>query len=307
MKFKLSYTVLLAAAIVAMVVVFEACKKDEPPRNPYSDIDYGDTIAQNDTVNPFSITGLHRNIFQVKCANPGCHDGNFEPDFRTVQSTYLSLVYHPLIKTDSTGYFTYRVKPYDTARSWLHERLVTDDQVLGRMPLYADPLNATEMNQINTWIMNGAPNEDGTRPTLPNEEPTSPGFYCLNMSNVVVDTNRLDDVPYNPFILAPNTQYQIAFVINDDSTAMADMQNVKVRFNTAINGFPTGATAYQAFFVNFGQLQFWRVIFNTSSFTPGQQVYFRLYFNDGDHQTDTEFPRTNLNDAYKSYFSFIVQ
>lgn len=299
---------IIALAFVAMlgIIVFEACKKD-PPHNPYDDVDYGNTTPPADTVNPYSITGLHRNIFSQRCNIPGCHDGTFEPDFRTVQSTYLSLVYHPLVKTDSTGYFIYRVKPYDTAHSWLHERLVTDDQVLGRMPLYADPLTSTEMNQLNTWIMNGAPNEDGTIATLPNEEPTVVGYICLNMSNVRVDTNRVDDVPYNSFILAPNTQYQFVFQINDDSTAMGDLTNVKMRFNTAINGFPSGALAYQGYFLNFQGTMFWRVVLNTSAFTPGVTNFFRIYANDGDHTNDTEFPRSELNDAYKYYYSFVVQ
>lgn len=288
------------------VVTFEACKKDQP-QNPYDNVDYGNTNPPTDTVSPFSITGLHRNIFSQRCANPGCHDGNFEPDFRTVQSTYLSLVYHPLVKEDSTGYFVYRVKPYDTAQSWLHERLVTDDEVLGRMPLYAEPLTSTEMNQINTWIMNGAPNEDGAIATLPNEEPQITYYLCLNMNNVVVDTNRIDDLPYNSFILAPNTQYQFVFQINDDSTAMSDMQNVKMRFNTELNGFPNGALAYQAYYLSFGNTQFWRVVFNTSAFTPGVTNFFRIYANDGDHTNDTEFPRNELNDAYKYYYSFVVQ
>lgn len=298
----------IAVAFVAVlsVITFEACKKD-PPHNPYDDVDYGNTNPPTDTINPYSITGLHRNIFSQRCANPGCHDGNFEPDFRTVQSTYLSLVYHPLIKEDSTGYFAYRVKPYDTAHSWLHERLVTDDEVLGRMPLYADPLTPTEMNQINTWIMNGAPNEDGTVATLPNEEPTIVGYLCLDMNNVRVDENRIDNIPYNSFILAPNTQYQFVFQINDDSTAMSALTNVKMRFNTVINGFPDGTFAYQAYYLNFGGNQFWRVVFNTSAFTPGVTNFFRIYANDGDHTNDTEFPRNELNDAYKYYYSFVVQ
>lgn len=300
------FFIALAFVAVLSVITFEACKKD-PPQNPYDDVDYGNTNPPADTVSQFSITGLHRNIFSQRCANPGCHDGNFEPDFRTVQSTYLSLVYHPLIKEDSTGYFKYRVKPYDTAQSWLHERLVTDDEVLGRMPLYAEPLTSTEMNQINTWIMNGAPNEDGAIATLPNEEPTIVGYFCLDMANLLVDTNRIDDVPYNSFILAPNTQYQFVFQINDDSTAMSALTNVKMRFNTAINGFPNGALAYQAYYLSFGNNQFWRVVFNTSAFTPGVTNFFRIYANDGDHTNDTEFPRNELNDAYKYYYSFVVQ
>jgi len=302
------YKIIVAALLaIAGIVLLDACKKDEAPKNPYDDVDYGNTNPPPDTIDPFTITGLHRNIFSQKCAQPGCHDGNFEPDFRTVQSTYLSLVYHPLVKTDSTNFFVYRVKPYDTTHSWLHERLVTDNQVLGRMPLYADPLNPTEMNQINTWIMNGARNQNGTLPSLPNEEPTIVGYVCLNMSNGVVDTNRIDDIFYNPFVLQQNTDYQLIFQVTDDSTALNQLTNCRVRFNTLMDGFPGGATAYQAYFLSIGQYQVFRVAFNTSNFTVNDTTYFRFYCNDGDHQTDTEFPRTSLVAPYKTYYSFVVQ
>lgn len=293
--------------IVVVIAVMAGCKKDEPlPHNPYDDINYGDTLPPADTLDPNSITGLHRNIFSVKCAMPGCHDGSFEPDYRTVQSTYRTLVYHPLIKTDSTGYFKYRVKPYDVEHSWLHERLVTEDPVLGRMPLYDEPLSDAEMNQINTWIMNGAPNEDGSLPALPNEEPVIVGYLCLNSNNVQVDTNRVDDIPYNPFILAPNTTYTLAFTMTDDSTTIGALQNVKVKFNTQMNGFPNAPTTLTGTFLNLGQFQIWYVTINTANFPAGPN-YFRIYCNDGDHVNDTEFPRNEQLDPYKMYYSFVVQ
>ncbi|MBK7268515.1 MAG: hypothetical protein IPI07_03030, partial [Flavobacteriales bacterium] len=31
----------------------------------------------------------------------GCHDGTFEPEFRTIASAYNSLVYHPVIANDA--------------------------------------------------------------------------------------------------------------------------------------------------------------------------------------------------------------
>lgn len=302
------YKILFTATLVALgVIVFEACKKD-PPANPYNDVDYGNTNPPPDTINPASITGLHRNIFAVKCANPGCHDGNFEPDFRTVQSTYASLVYHPLVKTDSTGFFAYRVKPYDTLHSWLHERLVTDDPVLGRMPLYAPALSATEMGYINDWIMNGAKNENGQVPTLPNEEPTIVGYICTNSAFTGrLDTNRVGDVYYNPFILQQNTSYNLIFQVTDDSTAINQLINCRARFNTAMNGFPTGATPINASFFNFGQFNIWVVPINTANFAVGDTTYFRFYCNDGDHANDTEFPRTSLVAPYKTYYSFVVE
>ena len=37
---------------------------------------------------PISFAALHNNIFSTTCANSGCHDGTFEPDFRTIESSY---------------------------------------------------------------------------------------------------------------------------------------------------------------------------------------------------------------------------
>ncbi len=305
MKLFSRYKIIVVALTVVGVILFNACKKDEPPHNPYSDIDYGDTLATADTVGQFTITGLHRNIFSQKCAQPGCHDGSFEPDFRTVESTYSSLVFHPLVKTDSTGFFKYRVKPGDTLHSWLHERLITDDEVLGRMPLYSNPLSATELNQINTWIMNGAPNAGGVLPPDVNGAPTIPGYICLNMSNIRVDSNRVDDVDYNPFILAANTQYQLVFIIEDDITDISAMQNVRGMFSGQANGFPT--TPFPATYFSVGQLKFWRILFNTNQLPPAMQTYFRFYCNDGNQPDDTEFPRNDLAPEYKSFFSFVIQ
>lgn len=297
---------LLAFAALAIVIV--ACEKEPPlPENPYDGVDYGNTNPPPDTLGRYTITGIHRDIFAQKCANPGCHDGNFEPDFRTPESSFRTLVYAPLIKTDSTGFFKYRVQPGDTTKSWLHERLVTDDQVLGRMPLYSPALNADEMDRINTWILNGAPNTFGILPTLPNEPPSIEGFVVLNPTNQRVDTIRQDGVFYNPMLLQPNTTYRWAYLINDDSTALNQLTNVRLLTSTSMDNFTTGITSYPGFYLNIPGFQVWIVQLNTSSFTQGQQVFFRFYCNDGDQPTDSEFPRTDQETPYKTYSSFIVQ
>ena len=112
--------------ILSSILVFTitSCKKDEVvPENPFDKIDYGDDTPNPDTLNSITLAGLHRNLFVTKCAVPGCHDGNFEPDFRTVQSSYSTLVYAPIIKNNDANEFTYRVIPYDTANSVLYERI----------------------------------------------------------------------------------------------------------------------------------------------------------------------------------------
>src|SRR5690606_21384986 len=118
-------------------------EKENLESNPFEVINEG-MGEGDDTLNPTSFAGLHKKIFSTKCAMPLCHDGTFEPDFRTIESAYNTLVYHPVVKNNVNNDFTYRVVPHDPDNSWLMERLITDDPGLGRMPIYAEPLSQTE-------------------------------------------------------------------------------------------------------------------------------------------------------------------
>src|SRR5688572_4749554 len=128
--------ILLSCLALILLVIVHSCKKDdELPHNPYDDVNYGTTTSPTPP-DPNSIVGIHNNIFHPRCAKSGCHDGNFEPDFRTVESSYATLVYHRIKKNSPDSAFTFRVVPYDTSKSVLHERLtnccfVTQDD---RMP-----------------------------------------------------------------------------------------------------------------------------------------------------------------------------
>ena len=77
-----SYFIVFA---VLLTSTFFACKKDEVPENPYDKVDYSTNTNPDPNPDPNSIQGLYKNIFQPKCANPGCHDGTFEPDFRSIE------------------------------------------------------------------------------------------------------------------------------------------------------------------------------------------------------------------------------
>ena len=114
------------------------CKKDEAVENPYDLPQNKAPESEEDTYSPDpnSIAGLHKNIFQPTCANSGCHDGTFEPDFRTIQSTYNTLVLQPVIKNNPQGTFDYRVVPGDPDAGVLITRLMIDiDGQSGIMPL----------------------------------------------------------------------------------------------------------------------------------------------------------------------------
>ena len=83
--------------IPVIALFFTSCKDEFV--NPFDSED-GEIIEVADTlsVDPNTIAGIHANIFSKTCANSGCHDGTFEPDFRTIESSYNTLVNHPIIK-----------------------------------------------------------------------------------------------------------------------------------------------------------------------------------------------------------------
>ena len=118
-----------------------------------------DTVA----LSPTSLVGLHANLFRPTCANSGCHDGTFEPDYRTVYSTYNTLVEQPVIKNDPQNSFTYRVVPGNVVASQLVARLEYDiDGNSGIMPLALEPdsdypaRKAELIEDVKTWIREGA-------------------------------------------------------------------------------------------------------------------------------------------------------
>ena len=146
-------------------------------------------------VDSADFVGLHKYIFAPTCAVSGCHDGSFAPDFRTVQSAYNTLVNHEVLKNTPDGRFEFRVVPGDVEESFLYERLTTDDQVLGRMPLYDFPLSSRELELVADWIRRGAPDGFGNSPGVIDEEPTFFGIRAYY---------HADSLP-GPFSFIPRT------------------------------------------------------------------------------------------------------
>ena len=299
MKRKLWGIALLAAGL-------SACEKT--PDNPYDDVNYNTDTTTTVSVDPTSITGLHRNNFFPRCATSGCHDGTFEPDYRTVMSTYSTLVYQPVIKDhcgdDTSQYFKLRVIPFNADSYFLIERLttVTSDY----MPSNGNRLTNSDISNIRTWINNGARDENGNVPVAPNLPPTVTAIFAVDQSPpyIQVDTNRLNDVPYNPFIIHPGQNIYIVFVAEDDSTAVPGYTVNQLKLSYSRDDF-SSATTVNAVYNSIAGL--WLTPVSANNFTPNDTVYFRYYVNDGDHANPTEFPRDDYPFYYKSYCSFIVQ
>ncbi len=156
---------------VVLFFTLAACEKElpPPPDNPFDTptIDAPvDTTEQTTTeLDPNSLTAIHADIFIPTCANSGCHDGTFEPDFRTIGSTYNTLVGKDAIQLDPDNEsIIHRVEPFNASSSMLFHRLNTFiPNTSGIMPLESNDSDWDENEEaykarIQAWINNGAPN-----------------------------------------------------------------------------------------------------------------------------------------------------
>lgn len=307
--------IFLSALAVMLLVIIHSCKKDPPPPNPYDNVDYGGSTTPTPP-DPNSIVGIHANILQTRCAKSGCHDGNFEPDFRTVESSYATLAYHRIKKNSLDSAYTFRVVPYDTAKSVLIARLTrcnfASTSGCDRMPqdIIGVPLQQNLINNIVNWIQGGAKDMFGNVPTYPNTAPKILYYYATNTTynvNYGADTNRIDSLFYSPFYAPNNTTINLVFFVSDDSTKVQDMQVNTLKISTKPDDFST-ALSYTANYVYINPTtEFHVVSLNTGTLPNSDTLFFRYFINDGDHSTNTQFPTDNLVIQYKTFYSLFVK
>ncbi len=309
------------------IVVTYSCKREaeyivpDSPENPFSNTSGG---GVNENVDPNSFVGIHSLIFSKRCALPACHDGSFEPDFRTVESAYSTLVYHPVLKNNATNSFTYRVLPGDTGLSWLHERITTNDSVLGRMPLYDVALTAAELKTVETWILSGAPDIFGVSATVPNYNPAFFGVvaYMNDTTGYRVDTIRDNIVA--PMKLPADTIIDIWVGIYDTDAQGGFIPGYGLTYNKykiSSNPYNFGPEPEQPLIVEgpatpfigpnpfgTGLAPFYHHFkINTGNFVKNRAYYYRVYVKDANHPLPIELPENGSQSYLLTYFSFIVQ
>ena len=308
-KRKSKFLILLLTMVI--FVILYSCKKDEAPDNPYDKIDQSINTPPVIEPDPNTIVGLQKNIFFPKCANPGCHDGTFEPDYRTIESTFSTLVYQRVnkITLDSVKFFSERVIPNNTPDSWLIERLTT--QTSEYMPSNGVRLSSSDIEHIKNWITSGCPDANGTMPLKPNLQPNIIGYIAVDsVTNSRLDTNRVNGYPLNPFIAFAGSTIRILFLATDtaDGTNGTDPSeyNVKeIHFSLVKNDFSGALVVASTFYLS--QYEAWLVDVPIK-WPAGTTIYFRIYVNDGDHPgINSEFPRNASIDYYKTLYSFYVQ
>jgi len=310
--------------LVSLLLTVHSCTKIErdtstPPHNPYDDIDRGDTTSYGIPLDSLTVTYVHKKVFSVSCALPGCHDGHFEPDFRTPQSSFSTLAYASIIKNNTAGSFKYRVIPFDTTHSVLYERITNCCYVTqnDRMPQdnIGVPLPDSSINLIASWIMHGARDMFGNVPRLPNKEPTIGAFLAFDTFSLVpfvlptkrFDTIRLDGLYYNPFLVPLNkSTFVFAALLEDDSTPIANMQYNKLKISTKEDDF-SSAWQYTTSSFSYQGTTLWYTTVPSGTLPANDTLFMRYYVNDGNHSFNTEFPRNELLLPYKTFWSFIRQ
>jgi len=321
--------------IIIIVLVFNACKKDGEI-NPYDDPNL-DTPQSNDTNyfnNPTSFAALQNNIFAPTCANSGCHDGGmFPPDFRTIESSYSTLVYQPVIKNNPAETYQYRVKPGESNKSVLYARLLADasgtstfDPNSQVMPIDAsieyDPNQSHAWHgvkdqyipNIKDWIDNGAKDIFGNTPLEPNKIPEMRGCIAF-LTGQTTPLNR--DWPRGTIYVPSNAlSVDFWFSVEDDILNADQLSYNKIKFSTNLFNFenkpeyplqiinpPINETGY---YVSTTDDFYHKYTLDISTYNTGDIVFIKIFVKD-DVNSITEIPSNGSDYNIVKHFTFTVQ
>ena len=309
---------------IVLVSLMISCKKDddEVKTNPFSDpslLPPPDTSAV-DTLPYGSFQYIYHNVFKATCANSGCHDGNFPPDFRTIHSSYNTLVNHPVIINDAQNSHTYRVEPNNVTTSLLHTRLtVALPNTSGIMPAAIDSGSDYKerkdeyIKMIVDWISNGAPDIYGNVPSPANPKPQVLGIMVFNKGSVTNPLPREDNRSTGPIIL-PKAPVDVWFALADNATPVSDFKVKTVKSSYELFDFSNGIESNLIQGSSFSGKDFWDSTVNYThmatmdfpSDTNNTFIYLRTYLQDGDQEDTTEIPNYGTSDIMRSYFTLRI-
>ena len=301
-----------------------SCKKDEF-FNPYDDPNLTPPSI-NDTnyfSNAIKFSTIHNNIFAPTCANSGCHDGSFEPDFRTIESSYNTLVYQPVIKNDAANTYEFRVLPGDANSSVLYRRLIEDiDGISGIMPLTAEyhpehywyDHKEEYIQNIKDWIDDGAADMFGNYPLKPNYIPEFRGMiaYATGQSSLLPRNGSRGTI----YVPSNISSIDLWFSVLDDLMPASDLEYNKIKFSSNLLNFnnqieyplevitpPLNETGFYLFSTDDFYHKF---TLNTSSYSSGDILFVKIYVKD-DVNPITEIPSNGSEYQIIKHFSLTFQ
>ena len=291
-----------------------ACKESGPDvENKYDNQQIGPEHDQvgpdNKTLDPNTIQGIHANVFKPTCANSGCHDGNFEPDYRTIESSYNTMVGQPIIKNDEMNPLTARVTPGNAETSMLIRRLKIDlNGNSGIMPLVTEPgsdwtdKKEEYIKNIETWINNGALDQNGNPPTSSNFPVQLNGIAAKVGGNEASRSSA-----YNP-INVSGSSVELWFAFSDDNLTPDQLSGLSLDLSIKANDFdstyvqpltyvgtPWTTRGYLGEDVDYHH----KAVVNLSSWNSGDVIWIRTRVSDG--VNNSELPNDNSLFRAKQY------
>ncbi|MFN4123576.1 MAG: hypothetical protein ACK4GL_09780 [Flavobacteriales bacterium] len=307
---------IIASIGLILLIVITSCKKEEYI-NPYSLSNNNNGNGNNGepTIDPNSIAGIHQRILKPTCANSGCHDGTFEPDFRTVESSYNTLVYHPVIKNNPQGIYTYRVIPGNVQLSQFYKRLIEDiDGQSGIMPLSIEPdsdweaKNQEYISNIYNWIQNGARDIFGNTP----QQAAAPIQLTGMVATLPGSNQALSRSTQNSAIQIPTgvSSIDLWFAIVSGNSSASDLAFNQAYFSSDINNFPQSAGQS----LQIASTQNWpgfsgnpmpysfKITVNVNQL-PSNLSYVRLQIKVNENDATIEMPNNGSAAHVKQYYS----
>jgi hypothetical protein len=304
----------IAASMIFSIlgVFFIGCETNGPSiKNPYPN--GKDTIAKaKDTWDYRTIQGLHAGLFKPTCANSGCHDGNFEPDFRTVESSYYSLVNQPVIKQDVGSKFTTRVVPFSASNSILPHRMTVDlNGNSGIMPLSLEansnyPIEKDSwLVRIKDWINAGAKDWMGRVPESVDFPPQILGVQFLVGGNTLSRPGK-----YEAAQIGVGQSPDIWISLADDNTNQTNLKNVSVNWSTDPSKFDSanekmmksGPLRSFSGLIGSNCDYYWNYSFDGSQYKEKEVVWFRITMSDNNN-VNYQIPNKYSMFLLKTYFA----
>ena len=302
--------------LLLFVVLFSNCKKDETI-NPYDDPNLDPPTEDNVNyfTDPTAFSALHNNIFSPTCANSGCHDGTFEPDFRTIESAYNTLIYHPIIKNDAANTYQYRVIPGDADMSILYQRLIIDiDSISGIMPLSAE--NSWNDNKeqyiqnIKDWIDGGAKDIFGNSPIQANLLPQMKGMLAF----ITGQSTILPRDGFRGSIFVPSTanSLDVWFSVTDDQLVANQLTYNKIKYSNSLFNFEQKpeyslevkpSPILENGYYGSQMVEFYhKYVLDVSNYNQGDIVFIKIYVQDNVNSV-TEIPTNGSEYQIVKYFT----
>lgn len=293
----------------ALFIVMTGCKKDTiDSENPYlnqKELDEHDRVL-GDTVDldTFSIQWIQKHVFGPTCANSGCHDGLFEPDFRTASGAYNTLINRPPIKQDALDPLPARVVPGNADRSMLIRRLTEDlNGNSGIMPLAIEQDSDWPMKKdfyisvITKWINDGAKDMNGNSGDSLDIEPQFIGFSAFVNGNELPRASSKTPIPVPEGV----SNLEIWFAYSDDNLSPLDLMNYSYAYSINVADFEsitwnplTKVSGGKTFTGYFGDqvTAYFKAVVDVSGYSSDDVIWFRSQISD--NSNDVELPNDDM-------------